>query len=644
MAVMLLITLVGMGLVACAGAILLRNSLIDESLEKMAQTTAKEAERINGWLEAQRSYIKSFAVETSIRDDYSAEALSPALRAHQAENPQDFEIYMGFPDGHATFASDFIPDYAGGWSAPNRPWYRDALSGAGDPVITDIYTDAQTGELCMTVASAVMKNGSPAGAVAADVLIGELKDIVNEANVGEGSYAFMTAADGGILIYMEDIYPPDENDAFPKMQDIEGGKYAPLWENTAANGSKMKFESVLGIDMYFSQQTISASGWRFYTVIPASVVEAPIYHLLMISAALLLAAALIAFFMIRFMVRRMIVKPVSELTLAADSLAAGSADIRLTKRGDDEIGRLTKSFLEMAASIKQQAEVTGAIAGGDLAIPIPVRSPDDALGNSLTRLGESLSSFVTGIAAASSMVSSGSDQIANSSQIIAQGATEQAATIQDLSGTIAAMAQKISANEGKTNETNAVSQQIAENAKKGAEYMENMIAAVDEISRSSSNISKVIKTIEDIAFQTNILALNAAVEAARAGQHGKGFAVVADEVRTLAGRSAAAVSETAALIEDTITKASEGTKIAKQTSESFQTIIEAIDVNASLAGEVSLAMKDQMNGILEINEQIGQVSSVVDANAAVSEECAAAAQQLSAEAEKLASLVQRFKT
>jgi methyl-accepting chemotaxis protein len=643
---MLLISLVGMGLVACAGAILLRNSLIEESLEKMAQTTAKEAERINGWLEAQKSYVKSFAVETSMRDDYSAEALSPALKAHLAENPQDFDIYIGFPDGRGIFAGDFIPDYAGGWSAPNRPWYRDALNDAGNPVITDIYTDTETGELCMTVAGAVMKNGSPAGAVAADILIGELKDIVNEANVGEGSYAFMTAADGGILIYMEDIYPPDENDRFPKMQEIEGGKYASLWEKTAADGSKVKSESVLGIDMYFSQKTIPASGWRFYTVIPASVVEAPIYHLLMISAALLLAAALIAFFMIRLMVRRMIVKPVTELTLAADSLAAGNADIRLTKRGDgdDEISRLTKSFLEMAASIKQQAEATGSIAGGNLSIPIPVRSPDDALGNSLTRLGESLNSFITGIAAASSMVSSGSDQIANSSQIIAQGATEQAATIQDLSGTIAAMAQKISANEEKTNETNAVSRQIAENAKKGSEYMENMIAAVDEISKSSSNISKVIKTIEDIAFQTNILALNAAVEAARAGQHGKGFAVVADEVRTLAGRSAAAVSETAALIEDTITKASEGTKIAKQTSESFHTIIEAIDVNASLAGEVSLAMKDQMNGILEINEQIGQVSSVVDANAAVSEECAAAAQQLSAEAEKLAALVRRFRT
>jgi methyl-accepting chemotaxis protein len=641
--VMLLISLVGMGLIACTGAVLLRNSLIEESLERMAQNTAKEGERINGWLEAQKSYIKAFAVETAMRDDYSHDAILPVVQSHLAENQQDFDIYVGFPDGSAVFATEYIPDYASGWSSPNRPWYKDALDDRGNPVITDIYTDSQTGELCMTVSNAVVRNGSVAGVAAADVLIGELKDIVTAADVGEGSYAFMTDSDGGILIYMNDIYPPDENDAFPKLQEIEGGAYAPLWDATAEDGSKLKFASILGADMYYAVKTIAATGWRLYTAIPASTIEAPIYHLIMISAALLIAVLLISFIMIRLMVRRIIVKPVSELTRAADSLAEGSADITLTRRGDDEIGRLTKSFLEMAACIKEQAAATEYIANGDLSAHIPVRSDVDVIGNSLSRLSENLNGFMAGIAAASGMVSSGSNQIANSSQTIAQGATEQAAAMQELSGTIEDMAQKISANEEKTNETNIVSSQIAENAKKGAEYMENMIDAVDEISKSSSNISKVIKAIEDIAFQTNILALNAAVEAARAGEHGKGFAVVADEVRTLAGRSAKAVSETTALIEDTIMKASEGTRIAKQTSESFRTIIEAIDNNAALAAGVSAAMKDQMNEILQLNEHTRQINSVVDANAAVSEECAASALQLSSEAEKLISLVRMFK-
>jgi methyl-accepting chemotaxis protein len=640
---MLLISLVGMGLIACTGTVLLRSSLIGESLEKISQNTAKEAERISGWLEAQTAYMKAAAVEASMRGDRSDGALLPVLKAHLKKNPQNFDMYAGFPDGRAMFASDFVPDYAGGWSAAKRPWYTKAMENIGDVIITDLYTDTQTKQLCITVSSAIVENGSAVGVLGADILIGELTDIVNETNVGEGSYAFMTDAAGGVLIYPDNAYPPGENDAFQKLQEIEGGHFAPLWEGASEDGRELKLKDTEGADMYYSVRSIPASGWKLYTAMPASVVEAPIYHLMMISAALLIVVVLLSFFMIRLLVKRTIVRPVDELTRAANALAEGSASISLSKRGDDEIGRLTSAFRKMADCINEQAGATECIAEGDLSARIPVRSESDVIGNSLVRLSENLNRFVSGIASASRTVSSGSSQIANSSQTLARGATEQAAAMQDLSDTITEMARKIRANEEKTNEANAVSGGIAENAKKGAEYMAGMIEAVEEISRSSSNISKVIKAIEDIAFQTNILALNAAVEAARAGQHGKGFAVVADEVRTLAGRSAAAVNETTALIEDTISKASDGTRIAKQTSESFRTIIDAIDDNANLVSEVSDAMKEQMDEILKLNEQTAQINGVVDANAAVSEECAAAAGQLSAEAEKLALLVRQFK-
>jgi methyl-accepting chemotaxis protein len=642
-AIVLSIALVGMGLIACIGTILLKHSLIEESLERVAQNTAKEAERINGWLEAQKSYIKALAVEYSMRDNSSEETLFSIVQTHLTRNPQNSDVYVGFPNGRGVFATNTQPDYAGGWSVTARPWYKASLEQPEETVITDLYTDTHTGDLCMTVSRAIVQDGLPEGVVAADILIEELTNIVNETNVGEDSYAFLTDKDGKILIYPGNAYPPDKDGVFQKLQETENGFFAALWDATVHDESRVKFKDLAGDDMYYSTSTVDSSDWKLYTAIPVGVVEAPIYRLMLISAALLLAVMLITFILIRTLVKKMIARPITALTQAADSLAEGSANISLTRHGNDEIGRLTDAFIKMAGCIRDQAGATERIADGDLSASIPVRSEKDVIGHSLNRLSENLNSFVAGIASASRTVSAGSDQIANSSQTLAQGATEQAAAMQELSGTIAEMAQKISANEEKTNETNTVSRQIAENAKKGAEYMAGMIEAVDEISESSSNISKVIKAIEDIAFQTNILALNAAVEAARAGQHGKGFAVVADEVRTLAGRSAAAVNETTALIEDTISKASDGTRIAKQTSESFRTIIEAIDGNASLINEVSVAMKAQREEVLRLSEQTGQINSVVDANAAVSEECAAAAQQLSAEAERLALQVRQFK-
>src|SRR5690606_32986476 len=100
-----------------------------------------------------------------------------------------------------------------------------------------------------------------------------------------------------------------------------------------------------------------------------------------------------------------------------------------------------------------------------------------------------------------------------------------------------------------------------------------MGAAMREIQSSSDEIRKIIKTIDEIAFQTNILALNAAVEAARAGEAGMGFAVVADEVRALAQRSAQAAKETAAKIENAVTRTHQGVALTSKVEQALNEIV-----------------------------------------------------------------------
>jgi len=204
------------------------------------------------------------------------------------------------------------------------------------------------------------------------------------------------------------------------------------------------------------------------------------------------------------------------------------------------------------------------------------------------------------------------------------------------------------ASQTKTNAENAgkansVAEQTKDLAVAGNARMQEMLSAMDEINQSSNNINKIIKVIDDIAFQTNILALNAAVEAARAGQYGKGFAVVAEEVRNLAAQSANAAKETTALIEDSIRKAGDGTKIAKETAEALGRIVEGVEAVSSLVSGINAASTEQAAAIAQINEGISLVSQVVQANSATSEESAAASEELSSQAEALKKMIGQFR-
>lgn len=338
-----------------------------------------------------------------------------------------------------------------------------------------------------------------------------------------------------------------------------------------------------------------------------------------------------------------IVKPIKKLTDVADKLAIGDVNVNIRSDSNDEIGKLMESFESMIENIRNQAFAAEKIALGDLSVDVAIRSENDLLGKTLHQLVEQNNEVISSISAASEQVAAGAKQVSDSSISLAQGAMEQASSIEELTASIDEIYAQTKHNAENANQANGLAEDTKDLAQQGNTQMQEMLLAMNDINESSANISKIIKVIDDIAFQTNILALNAAVEAARAGQHGKGFAVVAEEVRDLAARSANAANETTNMIESSIKKAEDGTKIAHETAGALVRIVDGVDKVAKLISNISESSNEQAVGISQINQGISQVSQVIQSNSATSEQSAAASEELSGQAEILKEQVRRFK-
>jgi methyl-accepting chemotaxis protein len=318
-------------------------------------------------------------------------------------------------------------------------------------------------------------------------------------------------------------------------------------------------------------------------------------------------------------------------------------DILQEAQAKDEIGQSLMAFAGFVDHMVYAGECLRTVAKNDLTIDVNLLGSEDTMGMALKTLVDNLNDAFRNIATATNQVSTGSQQVADTSIALSQGATEQASSVEELSASMEEISAQTKQNSDNANEANTLAKTAKVNAEQGNRQMLEMLRAMQEINESSANISKVIKVIDDIAFQTNILALNAAVEAARAGQAGKGFAVVAEEVRNLAARSASAAKETTEMIEGSIQKAENGTKIVNETASALAKIVAGIEQVAYLVGNINAASNEQSLGIAQVNQGIMQVSQVVQTNAATSEESAAASEEMSSQAQFLMEMIEQFK-
>ena len=346
-----------------------------------------------------------------------------------------------------------------------------------------------------------------------------------------------------------------------------------------------------------------------------------------------------------------ILKPLSQIVNACDTMARGETIEPLEIETQDELHTLGQSFNKMSDDMAFIISDVCRMLQSGAAKDFSVSSADEnRYVGSYGIILDSMHSIFAGISTdmqrtngIADQVAAGSDQISAVSQTLSQGTTEQASAVEELSSTVAGIADISRANADEAGKASEMSREAAGGVEESNTYMAQMLEAMNEITSTSKEISKIVKAIDDIAFQTNILSLNAAVEAARAGSAGKGFAVVADEVRNLSQRSAEAAKTTTTLVESTVTAIDHGREIADATAKSLQTVGEKAAFVNDAIGKIAEASQEQATATQQVLIGIDQVSTVVQTNSATAEESAAAAEELAAQARELSGMTHQYK-
>jgi methyl-accepting chemotaxis protein len=296
---------------------------------------------------------------------------------------------------------------------------------------------------------------------------------------------------------------------------------------------------------------------------------------------------------------------------------------------------------QAARPIIEADKILTRVANKDLSARLTADFPGDyaRIKVSLNQAVDNLDNGFQQVSMASEQVAQASSEISRGAQAISQTSSEQASGIEEISSALEELNSMVTRNTEHAKAARELAELASNTAGQGDKAMDRMVKSIHDIEKSSQATSKILKTIDEIAFQTNLLALNAAVEAARAGEAGKGFAVVAEEVRALAGRSAEASKQTAALVEASVKAASGGTAITDEVVKVLTSIGDSTRKVNHLMSEISAASQEQSTGIGQLNQGMSQLNTATQSSASTTEEAAAASEELDAQAQMLRSLV-----
>jgi len=335
-----------------------------------------------------------------------------------------------------------------------------------------------------------------------------------------------------------------------------------------------------------------------------------------------------------FVLTRTISKPICDVVVALNDIAAGDGDLtqRLNEDGNNELARLGKAFNKFAEKIR--------------GVIIDVTHSTETLSLS----ADEMSSIAQSTRMSVDQQKSGVEQVA-------AAINEMSASVQEVATNTSDAAHSAMEADDQAKQINIIVDDTIKSVSKLASEVERIGSVINELQNQTQNIDTVLDVIKGIAEQTNLLALNAAIEAARAGEQGRGFAVVADEVRTLASRTQDSTQEIQEIIESLQSGANSAVDAMKtgreeaevtlqkagEAGSSLVNITRAIESISSMNTQIATSAQEQSSVANDVNQNISSISVLADQSAEGVTNSQNVSGKLSTLSNHLHSLVSQFK-
>ena len=555
------------------------------SLNTLRSTSASHNLAIGDWVNSKTAMIQSL-------DTVALGADPVPVFTQMAKAGGFMNVYAGYATKTAKFSNpEGVPaDY----DPTIRPWYQQAVK-ADAPVVTAPYVDAGTGKLVVTCAVPVKQNGVIAAVVAGDLSMESVIANVRSIHPTENSSGLLVN-DDGTLIAAKD--PALTSKPFDKA--VSGVAFSELKaSDTALEGD------IGGAQKELLATRVPGTQWYLVVALDESDATSGMRALLSTSAISVLVLLLITGALMHFLVTRLL----KRLLMIRDALVAissGTNDLsqRLPEDGRDEVAQIAHAF---NAFCDKLAGVMGQLRDASASVKV-----------------------------AANEIAAGNQDLSGRTEQAASSLRETASAVEQITASVANSTDAAA-------QANSQAQSATDAASRGGEVVSKAISTMQLIESASAKIGDITSVIDGIAFQTNILALNASVEAARAGEQGRGFAVVAGEVRNLASRSAQAAKEIKSLIDSTTQSVATGSRYVRLAGESMEEIVSSIGNVSGIMREITVATSEQMKGIQEINHAVLQLDQMVQQNAELVVQSAAAAGALQGQAGELAQTAGHFR-